>query len=260
MRARLALMIAALCVAGCAPDASPPASGAPSADGTPSTDRAPAPRVSVQTSKGPVELSTLQGRPIVIQFASSDDTDAWAALADALGDLEAAGATVLSVTTDGAEEQARAFGYDGVSMAVVVDGEGTIRGRARPASGDALFALASPVLAEIDVMETVEWRGADTLDQLTEAGGVVVASVARIDGVAAVLQIDEDLFAAHDLPADLGTPLAFAGPGAQAHAEQAAGWGYVSVFVADAGGNLSPVEAELPNRMERTSGRRGVRG
>lgn len=254
MPVRFVLLALVVGVAGCASDSTP------SASAEVSTERLPAPHVAVQTNEGPVELSTLQGRPVVIQFAPSDDTQAWAALADALADLEAAGATVLSVTVDGAEEQARAFGYDGVPLAVVVDGEGTIRGRTHPVSGDALFALAGPVLAEADIMGTVEWQGADTLDQLTEAGGVVVASVARIDGVNAVLHIDPDVYSAQDLPADLGTPLAFAGPDASVHATKAAGWGYVSVFVADSQGALSPVEAELPRGMDRTPGRRGVRG
>ena len=255
MTARLVLLAAAL-AAGCGSE--------PANFSEPRTESSPAPRVAVPTADGPVELATLQGRPVVIQFAPSGDTAAWAALADALGDLEAAGATVLSVTVDGAEAQARAFGYAGVPMAVVVDGEGTIRGRANPISGDALFALAGPVLAEADVAETVEWRGADTLDELTDAGGVVVTTLRRVGGVEAVLQIDPDGYAAQDLPADLGTPLAFAGPDAPRYADQAAGWGYVAVFVADGQGALTPVAAELPRGIEApgepTPRRRGVRG
>ena len=260
MTARLVLLAAALGVAGCGSD---PAA-TPTEQAASRAERSPAPRVAVPTADGPVELAALQGRPVVIQFAPSGDTAAWAALADALGDLEAAGATVLSVTVDGAEAQARAFGYDGVPLAVVVDGEGTIRGRGNPSSGDALFALAGPVLAEADIAETVQWRGADTLDQLTDAGGVVVSALGRVAGVEAVLQIDPDRYAAQDLPADLGTPLAFAGPDAAEYAGQAAGWGYVAVFVADDRGALTPVAAELPRGIEAPGDakprRRGVRG
>ena len=256
MTARVVLLAAALGAAGCGSET--PHQTAPQ------VERSPAPRVAVPTAQGPVELATLQGRPVVIQFAPSGDAVAWAALADALGDLEAAGATVLAVTVDGAQDQARAFGYAGVPLAVVVDGEGTIRGRANPISGDALFALASPVLAEADVAETVEWRGADTLDQLTDAGGVVVTTLGRVAGVEAVLQIDPDGYSAQDLPADLGTPLAFAGPHAADYADRAAGWGYVSVFVADDQGALTPVEAELPRGIEAPGDpqprHRGVRG
>ncbi len=260
MTARFVLLAAVLGVAGCGPGPATP----PDGQAASRTERSPAPRVAVPTDKGPVELATLQGRPVVIQFGASGDAAAWAALADALGDLEAAGATVLSVTVDGAEAQARAFGYDGVPLAVVVDGEGTIRGRGAPSSGDALFALAGPVLAEADVAETVQWRGADTLDQLTDAGGVVVTTLGQISGVEAVLQIDPDGYSALDLPADLGTPLAFAGPDAPGYAGQAAGWGYVSVYVSDDRGALTSVEAELPRGIEAPGDskprRRGVRG
>ena len=234
-------------LSGCAPE-TPPDPGP-----------APAPLVAVPTANGPVDLAALAGSPVVIQFAPAGDAQAWAALDDALGDLEAAGATVLAVAVDGAEtEAARAFGYDGVPLAVVVDGEGTVRGRARPASGDALFALAGPVLAEADLAATVEWRGADTVDELVDAGGVVVAS-ASVPGSPALV-IDPDAFSAQDLPADLGTPLAFVGPTGPASAASAAGWGYVSVFVADDAGALTAVAAELPRSVDEPRARRGVRG
>ena len=250
MRLRFVFALSAL--AACAPE---PGASAPGTSDGPT----PAPRVAVPTADGPVELAALQGRPVVIQFAPADDAQAWAALADALGDLEAAGATVLSVTVGGDQaEAARAFGYRGAPMAVVVDGEGTIRGRAAPASGDALFALAGPVLAEADVAKTVSWQGAETLGGLVAAGGVVVTTDAAPGQPSLV--IDPDLFSAQDLPADLGTPLAFVGDGAAGHAASAAGWGYVAVFVAGADGALSPVEGELPRGMDREPGRRGVRG
>ena len=241
-------------LAACAPEPAP--EPAP----PPSHGWAPAPHVAVPTADGPVDLTTLAGSPVVIQFAPAGDA-AWAALDDALQDLEAAGATVLAVTVDGAEaEAAAAFGYAGVPLAVVVDGEGTVRGRTRPASGDALFAMAGPVLAEADVARTVEWRGAETLDALVQAGGVVVAAHEEPAPVAHALRVDSDLFSAQDLPADLGTPLAFVGHGAAVRAASAAGWGYVSVFVADDAGALTPVVGELPRGLDRPQRPRGVRG
>ena len=144
-------------------------------------------------------------------------------------------------------------------MTVVVDGEGTVRGRGhRARTGDDLFALAGPVLAEADVARTVEWRGAGSVDALVEAGGVVVAAQA-VPGVPALL-IDPDLFSAQDLPADLGTPLAFVGPTASASAASAAGWGYVSVFTADADGALTPVSSRPPPGLDEPRRPRGVRG
>ncbi len=238
-------------LAACAPEPAPELS----------LDWAPAPHVAVPTADGPVDLTTLSGSPVVIQFASAGDTDAWAVLDDAIQDLQAAGATVLAVTVDGAEtEAATAFGYAGVPLAVVVDGEGTVRGRTHPASGDALFAMAGPVLAEADVARTVEWRGAETLDALIRDGGVVVAALQEPSPVAHALRIDPDLFSAQDLPADLGTPLAFVGSSAAVRAASAAGWGYVSVFVASADGALTPVAGQLPPGLDEPNRQRGVRG
>lgn len=232
---------------------------APAPPAAVATERAPA--VQVPTVDGPVDLAALAGRPVVVQFATADDADAWAALGDALGDLEAAGATVLAVTVDGAEaEAAKAFGYTGAPLAVVVDGEGVLRGRAQPLSGDALFSLAAPVLAEADIAATVEWKGAETLDALLSAGGLVI-DVSETPSGRGALQIAADTLTAQDLPADLGTPIAFVGEDADMAADAAAGWGYASVFVAEADGTLDAVEAPPPPSF-RPSGRRGrgVRG
>ena len=248
---RLALLLSALVAL--------PACGPSSAD---APVREAAPSVTLLTADGPVDLASLVGRPVVLHFATADDADAWASLADALGDLEAAGAAVVAVTVDGAEDKAaRAFGYDGTALAVVVDGEGTVRGRMTPRSGDDLFALAGPVLAEVDLASTVSWEGADTLDALIEAGGVVVdVSEAGDPVLDADLHIAADTLAARDLPADLGTPLAFIGPDAAEAAERATRWGYAAVFVADAAGDLAPVEPELIPETDRPIRTGGVRG
>lgn len=219
-----------------------------------------APSVLVPTHDGPVNLAAFAGRPVVVQFAPADDATAWAALNDALGDLEAAGATVLAVTVNGAEEEAAAaFGYDGDPLAVVVDGEGVLRGRANPLTGDDLFLLAAPVLAEADLAATVEWRGAGTLAELVAAGGLIIDGS---DGrpTPGTLMIAADTLSAQDLPADLGTPMAFRGPDADLAAGAAASWGYVSVYIADAEGRLEPVVAAPPRSVRGPRRTGGVRG
>ncbi|WP_420454838.1 redoxin domain-containing protein [Rubrivirga sp.] len=255
MLRRLGLLGSLLALAACGPDPSAP-------DATvvqPTREAAPA--VVLPTAEGPVDLASLAGRPVVLHFAAADDAEAWAALADALGDLEAAGAAVVAVSVDGAEDEAaRAFGYDGAALAVVVDGEGTVRGRALPHSGDDLFALASPVLAEADVAATVSWPDPETLDALVALGGVVVDLSERgSPGVPHALRVAADTLAALDLPADLGTPLAFVGPDAAEAASRATRWGYVAVFVADADGTITAVEP-APVARDRPLRSGGVRG
>lgn len=226
------------------------------ATAAPMIERERAPRVAVPTADGPVALEALAGTPVVLHFAAADDAEAWSALADCLDDLEAAGATVLTVALEDAhDEAARAFGYTGAPMTVVVDGEGTVRARAERASGDDLFALASPVLAEADVAATVEWRGAGSIESLLEAGGLVIATgESRPD---AALHIAADTLAAIDLPADLGTPIAFAGPDAAEAASRATRWGYAAVFIAEPDGELTALERTEPASRPRTGGVRG---
>ena len=242
MSVRPALLAAVLLVSACGPSptADEGAEAGRAAVVTPA--RTPAPAVVLPTADGPVDLASLAGRPVVLQFASATDADAWAALADALADLEASGATVLAVTVaDEAEDAARAFGYRGRPLAVVVDGEGSVRGSGAPDSGDALFALAGPVLAEADVAETVSWGGADTLDDLVRSGGLVVDVTEGSAPSRRALHVAADTLSVTDLPADLGTPLAFVGPDAHEAASSAVSWGYASVFVAE-GDALTPVE------------------
>jgi len=247
---RPALLLLALGLAACT-DRQP--------DTIPAPTRTLAPEVVLPTADGPIDLATLAGRPVLLQFAQADDAEAWAALADAFDDLQAAGATVVAVTVDGKEDAAaEAFGYDGAPLAVIVDGEGAVRGRGAPDSGDALFALAGPVLAEADVAETVEWAGAETLDALVEAGGLVVDVSEAAPRIRYALRLAADTMAVEDLPADLGTPLAFVGPEAETAAERATRWGYAAVYVADADGALTPVGEATYVTPPRRSG--GVRG
>lgn len=247
-----AVAIGSLALSACEVPA--PVAGTSSAAATPTRERAP--RVAVPTANGPVDLEAFAGSPVVLHFAQADDLDAWAALDDCLADLEAAGATVLTVTVDGAEaEAAKAFGYTGASMTVVVDGEGTVRARARATSGDDLFALASPVLAEADIAATVEWQGAGSVESLLRAGGLVIATGAPRDDAA--LHVAADTLAAIDLPADLGTPIAFAGPDASVAASRATRWGYAAVFIAQPNGDLIAVDRPAPTSRPRQGGVRG---
>ena len=94
MLPRPALLVLAVGLAACT-------DRPPSADAIPAPTRTLAPEVVLPTSDGPVDLAALAGRPVLLQFAQADDADAWAALADALDDLQAAGATVVAVTVDG---------------------------------------------------------------------------------------------------------------------------------------------------------------
>lgn len=235
----LVLLLLLTVVAGCR-EAEP---GPPAA----TTVRAAAPTVIVHTDEGPVHLSSLHGSTVVLQFANAADADAWAALADAVGDLEASGAIVLAVEADGpGAVEAEAFGYDGHPLTVVVDGEGTIRGRTEPTSGDAVFELAAPVLAEADLAQTVAWPGAETIEALVSAGGVIVdlgAEAGAFPNALRLLPEDPTLDA---LPADLGTPLAFVGATAEDVARQAVERGYAAVFVAAPDGVLTEIMPERP--------------
>ncbi|HEX8385293.1 MAG TPA: redoxin domain-containing protein, partial [Rubricoccaceae bacterium] len=90
--ALVALLVAlvpglAVLPAGCA-ETAPPVGG-------------PAPDVTVQTASGAFRLSDARGRQVVLQFAPADSVEAWAALAAASADLEAEGALVIGVSTDG---------------------------------------------------------------------------------------------------------------------------------------------------------------
>ena len=168
---------------------------------------------------------------------------------------------VLAVEVEGAgDETAQAFGYDGDPLVLVVDGEGVLRGRAEPVSGDAVYALAAPVLAESDLAQTVAWEGAHSLEGLTAVGGVIVDLGADPNAFPHALRIALDALSAEALPADLGTPLAFVGDDAEEAAQRTVEWGYVSVFVASREGDLREIEAERPALDDWRERRGGVRG
>lgn len=215
-----------------------------------------APAVVLHSVDGPVSLDAFAGRPVVVHLAASGEAAAWAVLAEVSDDLEASGAVVVAVVVDGpGDEATAAMGYRGAPLAVVVDGEGTVRGHVAPTSGDAVFEAAVPVLAEYDLSQSVAWPGADTLDDLVRAGGVVV-DLGAASAPPNALALDADVLAADDLPADLGTPLAFVGPDADRTAERAAGWGYAAAYAVAEDGRLVPA-APPPPRPAVAGGVRG---
>ena len=237
-----ALLVFVLAFAGCADAERDPVSDASEAT-------TPAPLVTLQTAAGPVTLSHLLGSTVVLQFAERGDVDEWAALAEVTADLEASGAVVLAVETDGATGAPAAFGYDGQPLAIVVDGEGTVRGHTTPRTSDAIYALAAPVLAEADLSRTVAWPGADTLTDLVQAGGMVIDLEAPAKSGAPpvpAMRIAPDSLTIDALPADFGTPIALRGEAASEVAERIVAWGYAAVFVTSPDGRLDEVMAARP--------------
>ena len=235
-----ATVLLSLSLGACAP-AAPPIGG-------------PAPDVEVQTMAGPLRLSDLRGQQVVVQFAPADSVEAWATLAAAAADLQAEGALVIGIATDGTPPEspfrtgrdtgraAAAFGYTGVPLAVIIDREGVLRGLAAPRHADDLFALAAPVLLESDTDDApsvpVDPVGTDAADvqRLVRHGAALIdlrdAAVRDAEGfVRYALICPIDRFAADVLPADVGTPVVLIGPDAAAAAEQAAGWGYRNIHV-----------------------------
>ena len=180
----------------------------------------------------------------MLQFAPADSLAAWAALAAAAADLQAEGALVIGVATDGEPPEspfrtardtghaAAAFGYTGVPLAVVIDRTGVLRGLAAPRQADDLFALAAPVLLESDVdgapSVPVDAVGTDAVDvqRLVRHGAALLdlrdAATRDAEGpVRYALVCPFPRFAADVLPADVGTPVVLIGPDAPAAAAQA---------------------------------------
>ena len=209
----------------------------------------PAPDVTIAGQRGPFRLADARGHAVVLQFAPADSVEAWAALAEAHAHFEAAGAVVLGVSTHGDAPEspfdvgqdlgaraAAAFGYTGRPLAVVVDAAGRVRGHATPRDAASLYALAAPVLVEADAPASPA-----EAERLRAASTVLVdlrpETQRRAEGVFEyALVADADRLTARDLPADLGVPLVFVGPGADAVAALARTWGYDDVQVlAEAG-------------------------
>lgn len=262
-RPLLVLSLAAL-LAGCGGD---PATGTPTQ----------APDVTIAGIHGPFRLNAMRGRPVVLQFAPADSLDAWAALADAHRDLEASGAVVFGVATDGLAPDspyavgsdpdgiaALAFGYHGAPLAVVVDPSGRVRGHVAPRQASDLYALTAPVL--------VEMEDAGGVTSPAEAAALRRASTVLVDlrpdalrraegDLPYALVADPAALAPADLPADLAVPIVLVGPAAEGLAASVEGWGYGDVHViADADGLLlDPTAPAIPDPIP-TPRRQTVRG
>lgn len=211
----------------------------------------PAPDVTIAGARGPFRLADERGRPVVLQFAPADSVEAWAALAEAYAHFEAVGAVVLGVTTRGAAPEspfavgqdldaaaAEAFGYTGRPLAVIVDATGRVRGRATPRGAADLYALAAPVLVEASAPASPA-----EAEHLRRASTVLVdlrpEAQRRAEGAFPyALVVDGASLDASDLPADLGLPLVFVGPDADAAAARAQTWGYQDVEVVGDAGRL----------------------
>lgn len=218
-----------------------------------------APDVTIAGARGPFRLADEIGRTVVLQFAPADSVEAWAALAEAHAHFEAAGAVVLGVATRGIAPEspfavgqdpdaraAAAFGYTGRPLAVVVDALGRVRGHASPRDAAALYALAAPVLLEADALASPAEA------EILRAASTVLVDLRpdaqrRAEGAFPyALVADAAALTARDLPADLGVPLVFVGPDAEAAAARARAWGYGDVEVlGEAGvGDLEPFADE----------------
>lgn len=263
------------------PDASPTRT-APTAP-----EAAVAPDVSWSRNGEPVSLTSLRGRTVLLHFADAA-SPSWAALAEAYPDLDAEGATILGVVTDGdslpttpfeityGDELAEAFGVTLTPDAILVDAQGRVRNHAHALVADDFFALAGPVLLEESPstpVSTPEARGrqldAAALDRLVRAGAVLIDLRSDADRDAdgwvpnALPTPIEDL-SAERLPADLSATLIFLGPNAGAASEQAGTLGYTSVLgLADATpyvrADAAPDELASPDEVPLSPARR-VRG
>lgn len=263
--ARLVLAVSLVALlAGCVGDAGPEA-------------MAEAPDVTIAGARGPFHLGAMRGRPVVLQFAPADSLDAWAALADAHRNLEASGAVVFGVATDGLAPEspynvgtdpdgkaATAFGYRGAPLAVVIDPSGRIRGHVAPRHASDLYALTAPVLVEME-----DARGVTSPAEaaaLRRASTVIVDlrphALRRAEGALPyALVADPATLAAIDLPADLALPIVLVGPAAEGLAASVVGWGYGDVqVIADADGLLlDPAAPPIPDPPPAPR-RRTVRG
>lgn len=217
-----------------------------------------APDVSWTRNGESVSLASLRGKTVLLHFAEST-SPSWAELAEAHPDLEAEGATILGIVTDGdsisgmpfeitrAVELAKAFGVTLTPDAILVDAQGQVRDHAHALDADDFFALAAPVLLEdgpstpVSIPDAADRQlDAEALNQLVRAGAVLIdlrADAEReTDGwVPLALPCPAETLTTEHLPADLSATLIFLGSEADAASELATAWGYTSVLgLADA--------------------------
>ncbi|MEO0559508.1 MAG: hypothetical protein AAF170_15135 [Bacteroidota bacterium] len=235
----------------------PNASSAP-ALAVPAPERAP--DVSWQMNGEQISLTSLRGQTVLLHFADAA-SPSWTALDEAYPDLNAEGATVLGVVTDdapfsehpygtvSADKLETAFGITTTPAAVIVDADGWVRGRDHALDADAFFELAAPVLldestnAPVPVPDPADRQlavadlqfDAEALHQLVRAGAALIDLRSDEERTAEgwirlALPCPLDALSTEVLPADLSATLVFLGPDADAAAELAAEWGYVSLL------------------------------
>ena len=232
-------LLLALGVAACgAPDAPP----AP--DAVPSDAPALAPDLVVPTAEEAVRLQDHRGRVLVMQLAAAD-APAWEALADAALDLETEGAALLGIVTEGRVDAAslpypvrhaddlgwaRALGFTGEPLTLVVGPSGRLRGQGADATADEIVMLAAPVLLEQEPAPAPAAPEALTVAAVERMvrGGAALIDV-RPEGapLADAFAVPLARLAPELLPLDLGTPIVFVGPDAAEAAARAAGWGHL---------------------------------
>lgn len=235
---RSLVLLFALSAAACgAPDAPADASSAslePTLDGD----------LIVTTAEEAVRLGDHRGHVLVMQLAPAGD-DAWAAFSDAAPDLEAEGASLLGIVTEGRLDDAsalpfpirhadglawaHAIGFTGEPLTVVVGPGGRLRGRGVSATADEIVMLAAPVLLEQDGVEDAFEVGpltATAVEGLVRRGAALFDVRAEGAPLAHALAVPFVRLAPELLPPDLATPLVFVGPDAAEAAALAGAWGY----------------------------------
>ena len=237
-----ALLLVASLGACATPDPAPP-SGGRSADVTaaPSLDA----NLVVATAEEAVRLGDHRGHVLVLQLAAASDEAAWLAFADAAPDLQAEGATLLGIVTEGrldgspalpfparharGLDWAEPLGFTGEALTVVVGPQGRLRGRGTRATADDIVVLAAPVLLELDaggVDLDVEVLTASTVEALVRHGAALIDVRPEGEPLAHALAVPLAHLTPDVLPPDPATPLVFVGPEAAAAAAIAADWGY----------------------------------
>lgn len=238
---RALILLLPLAVAGCGtPDAPTPDADLRAEATQPTLDR----DLVVATAEEAVRLGDHRGHVLVMQLAAADDEAAWLAFADAAVDLEAEGATLLGIVTDGhldpgalpfsirhADGMAWAdpLGFDGDPLTIVVGPQGRLRGRSVKASADAIIRLAAPVLLELDGAGTaveVDVLTASSVEALVRHGAALIDVRAEGEPLAHALAVPLARLSADRLPPDPATPVVFVGPDAPEAAALADAWGY----------------------------------
>lgn len=224
------------------------------------------PDLVVATAEESVRLGDHRGDVLVLQLAPAAAAGAWAALDDAHADLAAEGATVIGLVTDGrldgdrlypvrhtaAGDWSSALGYQGAPLTVVIGPAGRLRGRSADMTGDAIVAVAAPVLLEAEAaapaLDVAPALTADAVEALVRDGAALIDVRPTGEPLAHALAIPLASLRPDVLPPDPGVAVVFVGPDAAAAAEQAAAWGHTAALALEeaTGLELAPDVQDLP--------------